>query len=42
MKKFELTNEYIVKNGKKLFRIRALIDISDRVKASTLGGYVEK
>lgn len=42
MKKFELTTESITNvAGKKLFRIKALIDFED-VKAGELGGYVEK
>lgn len=42
MKKFELTTEPITNvAGKKLFRIKALIDFGD-VKAGELGGYVEK
>ena len=42
MKKFELTTESITNvAGKKLFRIKALIDFGD-VKAGEVGGYVEK
>lgn len=42
MKKFELTTESITNEaGKKLFRIKALIDFGD-VKAGEPGGYVEK
>ena len=42
MKKFELTIKSITNEaGKKLFRIKALIDFGD-VKAGELGGYVEK
>lgn len=42
MKKIELTTESITNEaGKKLFRIKALIDFGD-VKAGELGGYVEK
>ena len=41
MKKFELTSDFITFLGKKLFRIRALIEFGD-VKAGELGGYVEK
>ena len=41
MKKFELTSEFIWFLGRKLFRIKALIDFSD-IKAGDLGGYVEK
>ena len=42
MKKFELTTETTTNvAGKKLFRIKALIDFGD-VKAGELGGYVEK
>ena len=42
MKKFELTTESITNAlGKKLFRIKALVEFGD-VKAGELGGYVEK
>lgn len=42
MKKFKLTTKSITNEvGKKLFRIKALIDFGD-VKAGELGGYVEK
>ena len=42
MKKFELTNEFIVDiSGVKLFRIKALIEFGN-VKAGDLGGYIEK
>lgn len=41
MKKFKLTDEFITFSGKKLFRIKALIDFGD-VKAGDLGGYIEK
>ena len=41
MKKFELTSEFICFFGRKLFRIKALIDFLD-IKAGDLGGYVEK
>ena len=41
MKKFELTTDFKMYCGKKLFRIRALIDFGD-VKAGDLGGYIEK
>ena len=41
MKKFELTSDFKVYLGKKLFRIKALSDFGD-VKAGDLGGYVEK
>ena len=39
-KKFELTGEFILFFGIKLFRIRALIDFGD-VKSGDLGGYIE-
>jgi hypothetical protein len=39
--KFELTTEYIEIFGRKLFRIRALVDFGE-VKKSDLGGYIEK
>lgn len=42
MKKFELTTEFITNVfGKKIFRIKALVEFGD-VKAGELGGYVEK
>ena len=42
MKKFELTNEFVVNSfGIKLFRIRSLVAFG-RVKAGEQGGYVEK
>ena len=41
MKKFELTSEFICFSGRKLFRIKALINFSN-IKAGDLGGYVEK
>lgn len=41
MKKFELTREFITFLGRKLFRIKALVEFGD-VKAGELGGYVEK
>lgn len=41
MKKYELTAESITFLGRKLFRIKALVDVKD-VKAGDLGGYVEK
>ena len=40
--KYELTNECIMKAGRKLFRIKALVDIGDEVKAGYLGGFIEK
>ena len=41
MKKFELTNEFVINGlGKKLYRIRALVSFHD-VEAGDLGGYVE-
>lgn len=44
MKKFELTSEFKIDlSGRKLFRIKALIDIERYgVKACYLGGWVEK
>ena len=43
MKKFELTAKFKLVFGKKLFQIRALIDIEKYgVKAGDLGGWVEK
>ena len=41
MKKFELTSESITFLGRKLFRIRALVEFGD-VEAGELGGYIEK
>ncbi len=41
MKKFEFTGEFIVYFGKKLFRIKSLIDFGD-VKRGEVGGFVEK
>ena len=41
MKKFELTTDFIIFYGIKLFRIRALIEFGD-VKAGEVGGYIEK
>ncbi len=41
MKKFELTGEFIVFQGKKLFKIKALIDFGD-VKRGEFGGFLEK
>lgn len=40
-KKFELTNISIEKNGRKLYRIKALKSFQ-KVKVGELGGYVEK
>ena len=42
MKKYELTDEIIEVEGKKLYRIRALVDIPKHdVKIGDLGGFVE-
>ena len=42
MKKFELTSEFVTNIfGKKLFRIRALVEFGN-VKAGESGGYIEK
>ena len=41
MKKFELTSESIVKLGKTLYRIRALMAFGD-VEEGELGGFLEK
>ena len=41
MKKYELTAESIVKFGRTLFRIKALVECGD-VKEGELGGFVEK
>ena len=40
-KKYEMTNESVIRNDKTLYRIRALIDFGD-IKAGDLGGYIEK
>lgn len=40
-KKFELTSNFKVFLGRKLFQIRALISFGD-VKEGDLGGYIEK
>ena len=40
-KRYELTTETKISFGKKLFRIRALIDFAE-VKKDTLGGWIEK
>ena len=40
MKKYELTTDCKIWRGKKLYRIRALVDFAD-VKAGDLGGYLE-
>ena len=43
MKKFELTSDFKMFLGRKLFQIRALIDIEKYgVKAGDLGGWIEK
>lgn len=41
MKKYELTENYIIFNGKKLFQVKALISFGN-VKPVDLGGYIEK
>lgn len=41
MKKYELTNEYIIYLGRKLYRIKALKNFGN-VKIGELGGYIEK
>lgn len=41
MKKYELTNETIEYKGKKLYRIKALIDFGN-VEKGARGGFVEK
>ena len=41
MRKFELTTDTKMRFGKKLFRIKALIDFGN-VKAGEKGGYIEK
>ena len=40
MKKYELTQESISVSGKKLYRIKALVDFKN-IKAGDLGGYIE-
>ena len=42
MKKFELTENYKMCCGRKLFQIRALVTIKDVVESGELGGYIEK
>ena len=42
MKKFELTENYKMCFGRKLFQIRALVSIKDVVEVGELGGYIEK
>ena len=39
-KKYELTDETIIYNGRKLYRIRALKDFAN-IKKGDLGGYIE-
>lgn len=41
VKKYELTTDTKMHFGRKLFRIRALIDFGD-VKAGDLGGFLEE
>ncbi|MCI9128667.1 MAG: hypothetical protein HFG28_16215, partial [Eubacterium sp.] len=41
MKKYELTNDTVLLGNHILYRIRALIDIDNRVKKGELGGYIE-
>ena len=41
MKKYKLTNEYIIYLGKKFCQIKALKNFGN-VKAGELGGYIEK
>lgn len=40
-KKYELTSEFIIRNGVTLYRIKATRDFSS-VKAGELGGFIEK
>ena len=42
MKKYEMTSNYKIFLEKKLFQIRALVDLCNGVKAGELGGYIEK
>ena len=42
MKKFELTGNFKMCFGRKLFQIRALISIKDVVREGETGGYIEK
>ena len=42
MKKYKMTSNYKIFLGKKLFQIRALVDLCNGVKAGELGGYIEK
>lgn len=41
MKKFELTSEFVIFLGKKLFRIKALVSFGD-VAEGELGGFIER
>ena len=40
MKKYKLTNKSIIIDGRKLYRIEALIDFSD-IKRGDKGGFIE-
>ena len=42
MKKYELTSNFKMFSGKKIFQIRALVDLKNGVKAGELGGWIEK
>ena len=42
MKKFELTENFKMCFGRKLFQIRALVSIKDVVREGETGGYIEK
>ena len=42
MKKFELTENYKILFGRKLFQIRALVTINGLVREGEMGGYIEK
>ena len=44
MRKYEFTNEYIIVDGKKLYRVRAIRDIYTQIgiiESGTIGGFIE-
>ena len=42
MKKYELTSNFKMCSGKKIFQIRALVNLENGVKVGELGGWIEK
>lgn len=42
MKKYELTSNFKMCSGKKIFQIRALVNLKNGVKVGELGGWIEK